>query len=243
MPIYFKSNDIVVPGDVIAEGDFRPFQGTYKIGKKIIAEFVGIVYIKENKIRVVPLEGVYYPREGDKVIGKIVDYSIVSWQVDINAPYYARLDASDYFTKPIDPAKVSIKEHLDIGDLVYAEIIKAERATNVQLVANRRGLGKLEGGALVQVSPKKIPRILGKNRSMIKMIRELTKSKIIVGHNGYIWVKANDKKTEITIIEVIKKIEKESHIPGLTERVRGFLTKKLNLEDDQNDRRKTETTG
>ena len=243
MPIYFKSNDIVVPGDVIAEGDFKAFQGAYKLGKKIIAEFVGIVYIRENKIKVVPLEGVYYPREGDKVIGKIVDYSIVSWQVDINAPYYARLDASDYFTRPIDPSKVSIKEHLDVGDIIYAEIVKAERATNVQLIANRRGLGKLEGGAIVQVSPKKIPRILGKNRSMIKMIRELTNSKIIVGHNGYIWVKANDRITEVTIIEVIKKIEKESHVPGLTERVRSFLIEKLNLEVDQDGRRKAETTG
>ncbi len=230
LPIFFKSNQIVVPGDILAEGNYEIIQGAYRLGRKIVSEYLGIVYVREGKIRVVPLEGVYYPKEGDKVIGKIVDYSIVSWSVDINAPYFARLDANDYFKRPIDPTKVSIKNHLNVGDLIYAEIAVAERATSVQLVANKRDLGKLEGGSLVSVSPKKVPRILGKNRSMINMVRELSKSKIIVGNNGYIWVKARNKEIEFIVIEAIKKIESESHIPGLTERIRAFLANKLNLE-------------
>ncbi len=234
LPIYFKTNDIVVPGDVIAEGNYDIIQGAYRLGKKIIAEVIGILYVREGKIRIVPVEGAYYPNAGDKVIGKIIDYSIVSWTVDINAPYYARLDANDFFKKPIDPAKVNIKDYLDVGDLVYAEIAVAERATNVQLVANKKGLGKLSEGAIISVNPKKIPRILGKGKAMINMIRELTKSRIIVGNNGYIWIKAPDKKTEVVIIEAIRKIEREAHVPGLTERVRRYILNKLGIEDDKN---------
>lgn len=238
MPIYFKTNDIVVPGDIIAEGNYTIEQGAYRLGRKIIAEYLGIVYIRENKIRVVPLEGSYYPKVGDKVIGKIVDYSIVSWSVDINAPYYARLDANDYLSKPIDPSKVDIRSILDVGDVVYAEIIVADRASNVQLAANKRGLGKLEGGILIHVTPKKIPRILGKNRSMINMIKEITNSKIIAGNNGYIWIKAKDRYIENIVVEAIKKIERESHVPGLTERIRDFIQKQMNLKGGKNESKK-----
>ena len=233
VPIYFKTNDIVVPGDVIAEGNYEIVQGAYRLGKRIISEVIGILYVREGKIKVVPIEGAYYPKAGDKVIGKIVDYSIVSWTVDINAPYYARLDANDFFKKPIDPSRVNIKDYLDVGDLVYAEIAVAERATNVQLVANKRGLGKLTEGSIITVNPKKIPRILGKNRAMINMIRELTKSKIVVGNNGIIWIKAPDKKTEVVVIDAIRKIERESHVPGLTERVRRLIMNQLGIEDDK----------
>lgn len=228
LPIYFKTNDIVVPGDVIAEGNFKIEQGAYRIGRRIISQYLGVVYIKDNKIKVVPLEGSYYPKVGDKVIGKIVDYSIVSWSVDINAPYFARLDASDYLNKPIDPSKVDIRSILDVGDTIYAEIVVADRASNVQLVANKKGLGRLDGGILISITPKKIPRVLGKNRSMINMLKELTKARIIAGNNGYIWIKAPNKFIENIVVEAIRKIERESHVPGLTERIRDFIRDKIN---------------
>ena len=227
MPIYLKNNDIVVPGDIIAEGNYEVISGAYRIGRKIIADVIGVLYIREGKIKVVPVEGSYYPTVGDKVIGKVVDYSIVSWSIDIRAPYLARLDANDYFKKPIDPSRFNIKDALDIGDIIFAEVAVAERASNVQLVANKKGLGKLTGGTLIEVNPKKIPRILGKGRVMLNTIIKLTGAKITVGNNGYIWISAPDRKVETVVIDAIKKIERESHVPGLTDRIKKFIMSKL----------------
>ena len=231
MPIYLKNNEIVVPGDVIAEGNYEVISGAYKFGKKIIANVIGVLYIREGKIKVVPVEGSYYPSVGDKVIGKIVDYSIVSWSVDIRAPYLARLDANDYFKKPIDPSRFNIKNALDVGDIIFAEVSVAERASNVQLVANKKGLGKLTGGTLIEVNPKKIPRILGRGRAMLNTIIKLTRAKIIAGNNGYIWIQAPDRKVETVVIEAIRKIERESHIPGLTDRIKNFIIDRLGTGD------------
>jgi len=231
MPIYLKNNAIVVPGDVIAEGNYEVISGAYRFGKKIIANVIGVLYIREGKIKVVPVEGSYYPSVGDKVIGKIVDYSIVSWSVDIRAPYLARLDANDYFKKPIDPSRFNIKNALDVGDIIFAEISVAERASNVQLVANKKGLGKLTGGTLIEVNPKKIPRILGRGRAMLNAIIKLTNAKILAGNNGYIWIQAPDRKVETVVIEAIRKIERESHIPGLTDRIKNFINEKLGTGD------------
>ena len=201
----------------------------------IVAEVIGIVYIKDKNIKVVPLEGSYYiPKVGDIIVGKIVDYNPVSWSVDIRAPYLARLEASDYLGRPIDPSRENINRFLDVGDLVIAKVAVTDRSTNPQLVAYGKGLGKITGGKIVYVAPPKIPRILGRNQSMIKMIRDITKADIKVGNNGVIWVKARNKELEELVIGTILKIERESHIPGLTERVREFLVngmKKLELGD------------
>lgn len=239
MPIYLKNHDIVVPGEVIAEGNYEILSGAYRLGRKIVADVIGVLYIREGKIKVVPVEGSYYPSVGDRVIGKIVDYSIVSWYVDIRAPYLARLDANDYFRKPIDPSKFNIKDALDVGDIIFAEISVAERASNVQLVANKRGLGKLSGGTLIEVNPKKIPRILGKSRAMLNTIINLTKSKIIVGNNGYIWISAPDRKIETVVIEAIRKIERESHVPGLTDRIKNFILSEIGNGDVDDGGRKS----
>ena len=37
-----------------------------------------------------------------------------------------------------------------------------------------RGFGKLEGGMIISVNPHKVPRIIGKEGSMVKMIKDST---------------------------------------------------------------------
>jgi exosome complex component RRP4 len=54
------------------------------------------------------------------------------------------------------------------------------------------------------------------------MIKQATNCQIIVGQNGLIWVQGNPKE-EALAIQTIKKIEKEAHTPGLTEKIKAFL--------------------
>jgi len=87
-------------------------------------------------------------------------------------------------------------------------------------------LKKLEGGRLIKINPTKVPRVIGKKASMITMIKEKTDCQILVGQNGLIWLKG-DPKGEILAVNAIKKIEKESHLNGLTEGIERFIDEGL----------------
>jgi exosome complex component RRP4 len=58
------------------------------------------------------------------------------------------------------------------------------------------------------------------------MIKQATNCKIIVGQNGLIWVQGDEPNFELLAVEMIKKIEEESHINGLTERIKKILEEK-----------------
>ncbi|MBW2968416.1 KH domain-containing protein, partial [Candidatus Woesearchaeota archaeon] len=87
------------------------------------------------------------------------------------------------------------------------------------------GFRKLEGGRILEVNTNKVPRIIGKEGSMITMIKNATGCKITVGQNGLVWISGEPDKENIAI-EAIKKAEKESHTQGLTDQIKGFLEKK-----------------
>ena len=55
------------------------------------------------------------------------------------------------------------------------------------------------------------------------MIKEATGTKISVGQNGLVWVSGEDASKELLAVHAIQKIEAESHISGLTDRIKAFL--------------------
>ncbi len=52
------------------------------------------------------------------------------------------------------------------------------------------------------------------------MIKEQTQARIVVGQNGRIWIVGKEVGDEIKVIRAIRKIEREAHTTGLTDRVR-----------------------
>jgi exosome complex component RRP4 len=78
----------------------------------------------------------------------------------------------------------------------------------------------LLGGIIIKVTPQKIPRIIGKEGSMIKLIKQKTACDIITGQNGVVWLRGENKAKAI---EAILTIEKESHTIGLTEKIEKLL--------------------
>jgi exosome complex component RRP4 len=71
-----------------------------------------------------------------------------------------------------------------------------------------------------------VPRIIGKQGSMVSMIKKATNCNIIVGQNGVVWIKGLNPEDELITVQTITKIELESHISGLTERIKNFLQSK-----------------
>ena len=90
------------------------------------------------------------------------------------------------------------------------------------------GLRNLRGGRLIKVTPTKVPRIIGKQGSMVSMIKEKTNCRIIVGQNGIVWIEGTDSDNENLATEAILKIEKDAHTEGLTDKIKNFLESKVN---------------
>ncbi|MEM3574653.1 MAG: RNA-binding protein, partial [Candidatus Bathyarchaeia archaeon] len=82
-PLLVGRREIVVPGDLLAEGDLRPGDNVLREGNRIYATKVGLVDLEGERVSVVPLKGCYFPRPGDLVIGRIVEAGLTGWEVDI----------------------------------------------------------------------------------------------------------------------------------------------------------------
>ncbi len=220
--LFLKSKEIVIPGELIGEGDFETVGGVYREGKKIYASRVGLLEIEGNLIKVIPLAGVYIPNKNDLVIGRIVDIGFSGWLVDIGAPYMANLPVGETLSEFVDLLKVDLSKFLDVNDLILARVINVPKSKMIQLSVKNITPKKLEGGKIIKITPYKVPRVIGKKGSMINMIKEYTKCNIIVGQNGWIWIKGT-LTGEIKATKAILMIERESHVSGLTKKVKEML--------------------
>ncbi|RLE50609.1 MAG: RNA-binding protein [Candidatus Methanomethylicota archaeon] len=223
MTIFFTPKQVVAPGDLLAEGDYQAGENVYRDGKRLYASAIGLAELKNKAVSVVSLRGRYMPKQGDLVIGNVIDVSLTSWLVDINAPYNAVLFASEFLSKPINPAKEDIRKHLDVGEMIVAKILAFDRTKDPALTAKGRGLGKIKKGIVLEVDVTRIPRIIGRKGSMINMLKKETGCQITIGQNGRIWIRGKTPEDEAIAANAIKKIEREAHISGLTDRVRAYI--------------------
>jgi len=219
-----ENKSIVIPGEELASGmDFLPSFGTYRDKDKIVASRLGLMSVDGKIIRIIPLTGKYNPRRGDVIIEKIEDVSYSGWRVNTNCAYAAMLGVKDA-TSEFVTRGADLSQYYDVDDYVIAKIINVTSQKLIDLTMKGPGLRKLTGGRVIDVNTNKVPRIIGKQGSMVHMIKEATGCKIIVGQNGLLWI-LGDPKSEIIAIDAIRKIEQESHLSGLTERIKAFLEK------------------
>ena len=212
---------IVVPGELLASGmGFIPSDGAYRDGEDVRANVMGLVSIKGRVIRAIPLSGRYIPQRGDVVIGVISEVRRSGWQVDLNSPFSGMLSVSNAVDRYVDLEKEDLSKYFSIGDTILAEI---ESSTDIaHLTMRGPGLRKLIDGQIIDVAPAKVPRIIGKNGSMVKVVREGTGVSMIVGRNGKIWFKGEREQLK-KAVKAIDLIVRESHIHGLTDKVRETL--------------------
>jgi exosome complex component RRP4 len=223
VPILLEKRQLVVPGDLIAEGDYIAGDNTYKEKDKIFASRVGIVEYETKRVDVVALKSFYIPRMGDIVIGTITEVGFNGWMVDINSPYPALLRASDVLSRPFKPQKDDLPQVLDAGDLVVAKIVSYDRTHDPQLTVAEPGLGKITRGQILRVTPTKVPRIIGRKGSMISTIKQETGCNIILGVNGVVLITGKTLEDEQLAMMALQKIEAESHTTGLTDRITQML--------------------
>ena len=216
--IYVENKDLVIPGQVLADDECYPGRGTFKEDGKICSSLIGLVSLRNKKIRVIPLKSKYVPKKGDVVIGKINDVRFSMWDVDINSPYSGILPAFEVFGRD----KKELNKVFDVGDVLFLRVIDVDEVKKAKLGLKGRGMGKFRGGIIVDISPTKVPRLIGKKGSMINMIKDKTNCKIVVGQNGLVWVKGKEDMEQLTR-EIIHMIEAEAHTSGLTNKVKNKL--------------------
>jgi len=210
---------IIVPGETIIIGDeFLPGNGTRREGKDIVASRYGLVDISERLVRVIPLSGTYIPRRGNTIIGRVIDINFSGWMIDFNGPQNGFITLSEF---PGYVNKEEMRDRLDFGDMVVAKIF-GSGGKSVDLTLKMRGLGKLDDGMIINVNPNKVPRVIGKEGSMVSQIKELTGCEVVVGQNGLVWIKGKKIDDEVKAKKIIEYICENSFIDGLTEKVKEF---------------------
>ena len=207
---------VVIPGEIIAEGeDLLPGEHTEKIDGKVISLRYGLAEEQNSLVKVIPLSGVYSPRKGNVVIGKIENLTNNGWVVDIGSADSAFLSLMEV---PRYVNKDAMEEVFKIDELLIAKIWSMGKR-GIDLSIKSRGYGKIEEGMVFSVNPNKVPRIIGKEGSMINIIKEKTGCEIDVAQNGYVWITGPSIDDELYAKKAINFVTEKSFIHGLTDEV------------------------
>ncbi len=192
---------IVVPGEELADKPLR-IDNTIIDGGRTYSTLMAL-YDDEKKI-LTPLEGLWYPRGGDNVIGIIEEDKFNVYTVALDAPYRGLIFSKD------------VEGDLIAGDIIEATVKELDKTKTAMLARPRR----LSGGKILYLKPSKIPRVLGRGNTMIRQLSMETQSNIKVGMNGLIWLNGGNMDLAT---RAILTIQDEAHTNGLTERVKSML--------------------
>ncbi|MBI4983264.1 S1 RNA-binding domain-containing protein [Candidatus Woesearchaeota archaeon] len=213
----------------MAEGmDYLPGDNTYREDEKIYSKVLGLVGLSGRVIRVTPLSGPYIPRVGDKIIGKVIDITMSGWRVDTETAYSALLNVKDATTRYIKKEE-DLSKLIAVGDYVIVKIINVTSQNLIDLSMKEPGLFPIKGGRVIRINNQKVPRVIGKQGSMITLIKNKTNCEITVGQNGVIWIRGTSEN-ELLAVRAIKLVEERSHQEGLTEKMEKFLDENLKAE-------------
>ncbi len=201
------SKEIVVPGELLTDENKQIGVHTFGRDGKIFSDCLGIKNESDDRISVVPLRGKYLPVENDVVIGVVKNEKFAGYDIEINSFYSSFVSNKD------------MREPLKVGGVISAKIVKVNEMNEADLGMVR----PLSDGEVVSVTPVKVPRIIGKNASMLNAVKNGTGSSIMVGRNGLVWINGGNAAVAA---ETILRIEEYSHAENLTHDIQCFLAAK-----------------
>ncbi len=211
-----KKRKLVVPGEAIVSGeDYLPGEGARRVGDQILASRFGLAEEQGRVVKVIPLFGAFIPRRNNVVIGRVTDITNSGWLVDIDYAISGFLPIEE---SPRFINKSEMDQFLAIGDVISAKIWSVKQR-GIDLAMKGRGLGKLEDGFIFRIIPARVPRVIGREGSMITLIKEKTGCNITVGQNGWVWLKGESTDSEIKARKAIEFVAEKVLLEGLTEKM------------------------
>jgi len=225
MPELLKNEkDFVVPGEKIVESmDYIPGRNCFRDGNAIRSKKIGVVSVAGRVISIIPLNGTYAPKVGDMILGEVIDIQSNGWVVDIGIAHSAYLPLSG-IREFIDTTRTQLSSVYNIGDLIYSKISNLNGPDSIHLSMDDVRCRKLRGGRVLDINAAKVPRLIGREGSMIRMIKDKTRCNICVGQNGIIWM---DGENQDIALEAIGEIERQPQQDGLTDKIAAMLDSRV----------------
>lgn len=213
---------VVVPGEVIINGDdYLPGEGAHRDGDNVVASRFGLAEIAGRVVKVIPLSGAYVPRRNNVVLGRVTDLTFNGWLFDIDCSSNAFMPIAE---SPRFINQNEMDQFLAIGDIAAVKIWSI-KGRGIDLTFKGKGLTKLEGGFIFRINPSRVPRVIGREGSMINVIKDNTHCQITVGQNGWVWIRGETTDDEIRARKAVHYIADNVHITGLTEHMEEWFTK------------------
>ncbi|MEI7961557.1 MAG: KH domain-containing protein [archaeon] len=195
---------IVIPGELVSGERKRLGSNVFVVDGKIYSKVLGISEDEGEKAAVVPLEGKYFPQMEDVVIGVVTRVIFAGYNININS-----------FVDSFIPRSV-MREDLKKGDLISGKVNYVNELREAEIGFPR----KMFGGEVIEVTPVRTPRLIGKNGSMLELLKAGTKCDIVIGKNGRVW--ARNGNTEL-LRKVVEFVNANSYKSNLTSSVEAFF--------------------
>jgi exosome complex component RRP4 len=215
-----SSGRLVLPGDLL-ETKSKPGRGIFRSSGRVHASVLGFSSDQSGYMNVNAIAGRYSPKIGDKIVAICVETGPSVWRMDIGASFNSTLHHSESGWKvPFgDTARF-----LSIGDAIWAEVFMVDAAGTHQISLKKDDCRKLYSGTVLKIESTNVPRVIGKQGSMITTIREKTRTRIQIGQNGYIWI--DGEGADIAIAQkAIEMIDNEANAKGLTKKIEKLMEK------------------
>ncbi|MFC2137925.1 KH domain-containing protein [Bacteroidota bacterium] len=229
---------IVGPGETIVSGnEYLPGDGAYRDGEDVVAGRYGIGIMDGKHVRVTPVSGAYYPKRGNAIIGTIVDITFNGWLINFGGAQNAFLPVSEV---PRYVNKNEMAEFLDFGESVIVKVWDV-KSRGVDVSMKMRGFGKIDGGMIISIGPNQVPRVIGREGSMVKMIKAATGCDVTVGQNGKVWIRGKNTDMEVSARKIVEFIGENVLTSGLTEKVEkmagemGLVTGEVEIVNENTD--------
>lgn len=215
------TKEIVTPGEKISDKTEPIIGGAYAKDGKIYSLYLGVLYKSPYGILVVPLEGRYAAKEGDTIIGLVIQEDNFGYILDTKSykyPYLSKRalerERSSFGNRHAEEKQK--EKPFSLGDIVLARVLGVNEVKDVNLEV----VYKLNGGVLLEISSKKVPRVIGKHKSMLSVIEKYSGSHVTVGANGFLYVKGGKQDVVAKALELIKKY---SPVDNLTNKIETYL--------------------
>lgn len=162
---------IVTPGELITDKNKKVGGNVFIKDNCIYSSVLGILNESEDYVSIVPLNGPYVPEVNDAIVCIVKNVTSNGYVIDINA------HNDCFFPKSL------ITKELRIGQMLFARV----KGVDGSDITDLDNINILPVGNIIEAPSVKVPRIIGKNDSMLNVLKKYTLSNILVGRNGWIW--------------------------------------------------------
>ncbi|MCS7095273.1 MAG: hypothetical protein NZ988_05675 [Thaumarchaeota archaeon] len=218
MTDFVNDKEFVVPGQPLSDEVNRAGRHTYVQGGKVYSAVSGTARLAGQKIDVIPAKGPYKPREGDRVVGIVVDVKPSYYELDLGWGVLGILRVKQ-------KKGGGTRQALMVGDVIYTAVGFA--GVKGVMLRSGKDVVKVQRGILVRMSPARVPRLIVRNRELQETIERETGCKLYVGLNGLIALVGQSSVKEYAAVAAINLVESEPMLEGLKEKVTGLIRRQL----------------